>query len=80
MSKPHSHNDHGHESSDEIAYGKVVLVGVVSLAIFALSTVWAAKILSHETQKVHEATGEPQRPPRVEIGRASCRERVFGRV
>jgi hypothetical protein len=66
MSKPHSHNDHGHDSADEIAYGKVVLVGVVSLAIFALSTVWAAKILSHETQKVHEATGEPQRPPRVE--------------
>ena len=66
MSKPHSHSDHGHDSGDEIAYGKVVLVGVVSLAIFALSTVWAAKILSHETQKVHEATGEPVRPPRVE--------------
>jgi hypothetical protein len=66
-----THNDHGHKSEDEIAYGKVILVGVVSLAIFALSTVWAAKILSHETQKVEEATGATQRPPRVveeEIG------------
>jgi hypothetical protein len=67
MSGHDKHSDHAHKAEDdEIAYGKVILVGVVSLGIFALSTVWAAKILSHETQKVHEATGEPQRPPRVE--------------
>jgi len=73
MSGP-THNDqhgHGHKSEDEIAYGKVILIGAVSLAIFALSTVWAAKILSHETKKLEEATGVTHRPPRVveeEIG------------
>ena len=68
MSGPSTHNDpHGHQKSeDEIEYWKVIAVGVVSLAIFALSTVWAAWILSHETQKVEEATGATHRPPRVE--------------
>src|SRR4051812_45899134 len=63
---PHSQHGHGHESGDEIAYGKVIAVGAVSLAIFALSTVWAAKILSHETEKNEQATGVTHRPPRVE--------------
>jgi hypothetical protein len=69
MSGPTSHNDpHGHaKSEDEIAYGKVILVGVVSLVIFALSTVWAAIILSRETKKVEEVTGQTHRPPRVEM-------------
>jgi hypothetical protein len=65
----HSHNDphgHGHKSEDEIAYGKVIAVGVVSLAIFALSTVWAAQIFFHETKKVEETTGVVYRPERVE--------------
>jgi hypothetical protein len=69
---PHLHDHHGHEgASDEIAYGKVILIGVVSLAIFAASTVWAAVILSHETKKNEEATGATYRPHRVteeEIG------------
>jgi hypothetical protein len=63
-----SHNDHGHGhgAEDEIAYGKVIGVGVVSLAVFALSIFWAAKILSRETEKVEQATGVTHRPPRVE--------------
>jgi len=72
---PHSPNDphgHGHEGvSDEIAYGKVIAVGVVSLVIFALSTVWAAWILSHESKKVDQSTGTAFHPTRVtrdEIG------------
>jgi hypothetical protein len=70
---PHSHNDDPHApgASDEIAFGKVIAVGVVSLAIFAVSTVWAAYILSHETKKNQEATGATHRPARVveeEIG------------
>ena len=71
---PHSHDDphgHGHKSEDEIAYGKVILVGVASLAIFALSTVWAAALLSHESKKNEEATGIAARPTHVveeEIG------------
>jgi hypothetical protein len=69
MSGPNPHNDqhdHGHKSEDEIDYWKVILVGVVSLAIFAVSTVWAAWILSHETKKVEQATGAVHRPLRVE--------------
>ena len=62
--KPHTEE---HKSEDEIAYGKVILIGVVSLAIFAVSTVWAAVILSNETKKVEEATGLTHRPPRVEM-------------
>jgi len=68
MSGIPSHSDqHRHEgASDEIAFGKVIAVGVVSLAIFALSTVWAAWILSHESKKNEQATGATQRPARVE--------------
>jgi len=65
MSGPTTPHD-PHKSDDEIAYGKVILVGVVSLAIFALSTVWAAVILSRETKKVEEVTGQTHRPPKVE--------------
>jgi hypothetical protein len=66
---PHSHDHDG--ASDEIAYGKVILVGVVSLAIFAASVVWASVILSHETKKNEQATGAIHRPARIteeEIG------------
>ena len=59
-------HDHGHKSEDEIDYWKVILVGVFSLAIFAISTVWAAWILSHETKKVEQATGAIHRPLKVE--------------
>ena len=61
-----SHNDHhGQGSEDEIAYGKVIGVGVVSLAVFALSIFWSARILSRETEKVEQATGVTHRPTRV---------------
>ena len=52
----------GHESEDAIDYTKVILVGVISLVAFALGTVWAVKILHHETEKVHAATGVPRTP------------------
>jgi hypothetical protein len=64
-------HDHGHKSEDEIDYWKVIVVGVVSLAIFALATVWAALLLRHETKKIEQTTGITQRPLRVtqeEIG------------
>jgi len=65
--QPHEHDG----ASDEIAFGKVIAVGVVSLAIFAASVIWASVILSHETKKNEEATGATHRPTRVteeEIG------------
>jgi hypothetical protein len=73
MSGPTPHNDsHAHDgASDDIAYGKVILIGVASLVVFAVSTWWAAAILSHETKKNEEATGLVHRPLRVteeEIG------------
>jgi hypothetical protein len=49
----------------------VIAVGVVSLAIFAASVVWASVILSHETKKNEQATGAIHRPARIteeEIG------------
>jgi hypothetical protein len=63
---PHNQHDHGQKSEDEIDYWKVILVGVFSLAIFAISTVWAAWILSHETKKVEQASGATRRPLKVE--------------
>ena len=69
--KPHDQHDHGHKSEDEIDYWKVIVIGVVSLAIFALSTVWAALLLRHETKKIEETTGISHRPLKVteqEIG------------
>jgi hypothetical protein len=67
-----SHGPHSHDgASDDIAYGKVILIGGLSLLIFAGSTVWAAVILSHETKKNEQATGVTHRPLHVteeEIG------------
>jgi hypothetical protein len=60
------HAQHAHGGEDEIAYGKVIGVGVVSLAIFALSILWASRILSRETERNEEATGVTHRPTRVE--------------
>ena len=67
----HDQSHHHDGSSDEIAYGKVIAVGVVSLAIFAASVIWASVILSHETKKNEQATGATYRPTRIteeEIG------------
>lgn len=72
MSSPNTHNAHppGHESEDQIDYFKVIMVGIVSLAAFALGTVWAVGILHHETNKAHATTGVPRTPDlgRPEIG------------
>jgi len=65
------HDPHGKQSEDEVDYFKVILVGVVSLVIFALSTVWAAWLLRDETKRVTEATGVSTDPSAIhqqEIG------------
>jgi len=63
-----SHNDHhGHDGAgDEIAYGKVIAVGAISLAIFAVSTWWAATILTRETKRYEDANGVVYHPKKVE--------------
>lgn len=69
MSNPQGHDaDHG--SDDQIDFKKVIAVGVVSLIVFALGTVWAVAILHRETARAHAATGL-SRPPMLgqsEIG------------
>jgi hypothetical protein len=66
----HEDHPHGKQSEDEINYGKIILVAVVSLVIFAVSTVWAAVIMSHETTRVQKETGAsaPAALGRQEIG------------
>lgn len=60
----------GHESEDQIAFGKVIWVGVISLFLFALGTVWAAAILHRETKRAEESTGMPRQAVlgKAEIG------------
>lgn len=73
-SHPTSHgtNDpHGKQSEDEVDYFKVIIVGVVSLVIFAFSTVWAAWLLHDETKRVTDASGASTTPATIhqqEIG------------
>lgn len=65
---PASAHPHGKTSEDEINYGKIIGVAVVSLIIFALSTVWAAIILRKEAGKVEDPRGVAEARP-TEIGR-----------
>ena len=57
----HGHgHDHGHDhdgGGDDINFGKVIAIGVGSLALFAVCTVWAAVILKRETAHIEEKTG-----------------------
>ena len=65
------HEPHGKQSEDEVDYFKVILVGVVSLVIFALSTVWAAWLLHDETKQVTDSSGVATEPAHIhqqEIG------------
>jgi len=51
---PHSPE---HEDLDAVDWPKVIVVGVVSLAIFALGTFWAARILHQYTAHLEEERG-----------------------
>jgi hypothetical protein len=65
----HGHEEpHGHQAEDEIAYGKVIKVGVISLVVFALSTVWAAILLKRQTEHSQAETGAATEP--TELGRS----------
>jgi hypothetical protein len=60
MSNHDSTHDHGGSSSDAVDYGKVIGVGVGSLAIFALSIWWASIIYHHERDAVEAKKGKPK--------------------
>ena len=68
MSSTHNNDEHG--SDDQIDFGKVIAVGLISLITFALGTVWAVSIFHRETARAH-ATQGPRREPTLgqkEIG------------
>jgi hypothetical protein len=61
MSHPENHGaDHG--SDDQIDFKKVILVGVTSLFVFALGTIWAVAILHRETDRARATTGLSKTP------------------
>ena len=64
-----SHHDAPHASGNEdgVNLRKIVIVGAVSLTIFALSAVAASMILDHDTAMLRETRGVPPAP--VALGR-----------
>jgi len=56
-----------HQNEDQIDFTKVIVVGVVSLILFALCTLWAVRILDGETGRLRDERGERRRPS--EVGR-----------
>ncbi|HVZ89233.1 MAG TPA: hypothetical protein VHG72_19860 [Polyangia bacterium] len=71
MSSHDSHSDHGgHQSEDQIDFAKVIAVGVVSLIVFTLGTLWAVAIFHRQTARSRAAAGEAAQPQlgRGEIG------------
>jgi hypothetical protein len=71
-------NDHGHGaghgqgdgSADAVDYGKVIGVGIASLAIFAASVFWAGKIMTGKIAETQARTGKAREfdTHRTEIG------------
>ena len=60
-----------HQNEDQIDFTKVIVVGVVSLVLFALCTLWAVKILDGESSRLRDERGERRRPSeagKTEIG------------
>lgn len=72
MSSHDSHSDHagGHKSEDQIDFAKVIAVGVVSLIVFTLGTLWAVTIFHRQTARSRAAAGQAAQPKlgRAEIG------------
>jgi hypothetical protein len=64
MSGPVKHGQGGpaeaHQADpahDDVDYGKVILVGVISLAIFAASIAWAGKLMHDKVRATEAKTG-----------------------
>jgi hypothetical protein len=54
----HAHSPKAGEPPDEVQYGKVVGVGVASLAIFAISIAWAGWLWKAKIADAEAATGK----------------------
>ena len=75
MSNPHSHGGSAHggggpENLHDMSLGKIVIVGVVSLAIFAAGVLWAYQILNSKRREL-DALGTASDPTHIhqqEIG------------
>jgi hypothetical protein len=57
MSGPSHGHDHGGGASDAVRYDKVIIVGVASLAIFALSIAWAGKLMHDAKDRAEAKSG-----------------------
>lgn len=57
-----THNEGSHGSDDQIDFFKVILVGVLSLLVFAGGTVWAVAIFRRETARAQTVSGPTHRP------------------
>jgi len=66
----HDKDAHGKESEDNIDFGKVIAVGVVSLVIFAIATYWAIAILHTERAQLkgHQEGRVTPEMGKLEIG------------
>ena len=67
----HESASSAHQNEDQIDFTKVIIVGVVSLVLFALCTIWAVKILDIETVRLRDEHGESRVPSQIgkdEIG------------
>lgn len=66
MSNPHSHakvpGGGGPDNLHDMNLGKIVVVGAVSLALFAVGVVWAYQILVRRTAESHAAAGAASIP------------------
>src|SRR5690242_9204686 len=67
MSHSHSHSTGGHVGSDEMNLKKIILIGVLSLAVFAVGIVWAYFLMVGQRAEVRKS-GVARTP--TEIGKA----------
>jgi len=74
-SEQHGHGNTGAHSAaaqgqDDVDYGKVIMVGIGSLLLFAVSIAWAGKIWKDEIAATEGKTGreKPVETTRTEIG------------
>jgi hypothetical protein len=70
MSHPKESAPGPHGAADDVDYGKVIIVGVLSLVLFAVSIWWSAIILSGTRKDVEAETGKARTVDlsRAEIG------------
>ena len=60
MSSTDNHDEHG--SDDQIDFFKVIMVGLISLVVFAAGTIWAVAIFRRESARAQATSGPTHQP------------------